>query len=422
MLAGCGGGNTSQKDQMPPKPKNTTTTKLDDVSLDSDGEGTRTFDVVEEGKLTIPIPSGSALKARILDANGVEIPGRPGSWVVVITDEILEVGNFVTIEFYDGTPNQDYDIEVIFEPIARPQIPDNQNVSDNTPIQDAGQLLASGNILTGQHIAALSLGNTPEDGGPNPPRLIDANFSITRNAEGEYTVLFADDSHTFTTDQLIPRGGHYNGGTGTRGPDCPGDPIESRRCGGEISFRVKSADLFNALNSGHSHGDHYIAFGVEREGFTNLDDADVAAYAIAGQPTPSFNVMNNTTAIYDNGSAFLDIWSPDFSRESYSSNNVTFVADFDRMQISGRIHNFTDEDGEDETPFLIMPWTNFDMSGFDGNFVVDGLDPDETAELAFDGSFFGPNVDNVAGTIEGTYREGSDPERSVVTGLFFADR
>lgn len=279
--------------------------------------------------------------------------------------------------------------------------PERQQPTTPTTTPDAGQLLAGGNTLTARHVAALYVGNTPEDGGPVAPHLIAASFSITRNAKGEYAVSFAGDSHTFATDQLTSNGARYDGGTGTRGPGCPADPIESRRCGGFIWFETASAALFEALNAGHSEGDHYMAFTAEREGFTSADDADVFAYAIAGQPTSSFNTLTGGTATYS-GNARLTLSPLNFEREEidYESQDVTLTANFANATISGEINSFMSESADGFS--LTMPETAFGTNGFAGTFVTVPDNDSDQLTVRYEGSFYGPGAENAAGTMQAT--------------------
>ena len=396
-LAGCGGGGGGN----PP---------VTDISIGSLIRGTIDsatdvdafrLPISQEGTLTIATTGSANPSIRALDATGTEIPGRRGSYIVDITDAVLAKGDHIIIEFYGGTVGQSYSGMMSFD--ARDADGGSSTEPADPPMTtpDAGQLLASGNILTARHVAALYVGNTPEDGGPIAPRLINANFSITRNARGEYAVSFADDSHTFVTDQLTPTGGQYNGGTGTRGPGCPADPIESRLCGGFIWFELESPDLFDALNSGHSQGDHYIAFAAERSGFTNLDDADVFAYAIAGQPTPNFNTLTDATATYS-GNARLTLHPLNFEREEieYESQGVTLTANFANSTVSGEIRNFMSDSADGFS--LTMPETAFGTRGFSGNFVTVPHNGSDQLTVSYGGSFYGPGAENAAGTMRAT--------------------
>ena len=68
------------------------------------------------GKLTIRTTGGANPDIAVFDADGVEIPGNPGSWVVSITPAILSIRLFVFIRFSSGNPGQDYSGSATFEP------------------------------------------------------------------------------------------------------------------------------------------------------------------------------------------------------------------------------------------------------------------------------------------------------------------
>ena len=384
--------------------------------MDDEGKDTYEFSVRNEGELTIPTPRG--VKVRVLDANGVEIPGRVGSWVVVITAEILKLGSYVTIEFYDGTPNENYITEVTFETIVRPQIPDNQTGNDNAPTQDAGKMLATGERLEAKHIVGVEIA---DEEGTNTAVTSPIDFAIVRNSDGTYTVDLDGRVHTFTAADREQFGFSYDE------PDNA-DPHEQG-----VWLTYMSGSFDDLIDDGDS-GDHYfLIFRVGKEIMeVRGSDPELETFAIVGRPSDNFNVMGGTTAIYDQGYAVLDFWPSDIPytpgmnfhdiKERIESDNVTLTADFSTMQISGRIYDFVSKNGPVSNAGLNMPWTDFDINGFHGNFEVKGLDPDETAELAFDGSFFGPNVDDVAGTISGTYKEEESHPESPVIGWFFAER
>ena len=68
------------------------------------------------------MPGSSYPDIRVLDAGGVEIPDRPGIWIVAITQSILDKGNYVIVDLSDEIPGEPYEALPSFlieEPTAR---------------------------------------------------------------------------------------------------------------------------------------------------------------------------------------------------------------------------------------------------------------------------------------------------------------
>ena len=64
--------------------------------------------VEAEGTLTITTTGNANPHIRAYDAAGVEIPGTPGSYIITITPTILAKGQYIFVEFYDGTTGETY--------------------------------------------------------------------------------------------------------------------------------------------------------------------------------------------------------------------------------------------------------------------------------------------------------------------------
>ena len=277
---------------------------------------------------------------------------------------------------------------------------DDTDGSDVAIIKDAGRLLSEGHSLP---VNAVGLREDVEEGTTTFRNNV--NFNITRNERGEYIVVLQGHKHTFTSDQMNEHGGSYK-----EQIDSNVDP--------DIWFTTHSVDVAD-LNSGHSNGDHFMAFKFGRELY-EIEGADpeIEGFAIVGNPTINFNTeaTRDVTATYL-GSALMDTWPSAFPKgESialpkyrYTSSNVTLTANFNTSTISGQIANWTAEDaGPLSGIVLTIPSMRFDNRGFTGDFSVSGLNTGTTGNLSYDGSFYGPNADNAAATISGTFNEGDN--------------
>ena len=129
------------------------------------------------------------------------------------------------------------------------------------------------------------------------------------------------------------------------------------------------------LNSGHSDGEHYLAFRVGKEIVeVRGSDPELETFAIVGNTTADFNGMGDITATYDgDGFALIDFWASEFPRgengqdyrERFTSRDVTLTANFSNLTISGRIDNFTSEAGNSVRVFMTVSSTRFDNQWFD---------------------------------------------------------
>ena len=368
--------------------------------------------ITDEGTLTITTAGTANPNIRVLDATGAEIPGMQGSYVVVITAVILERGGFITIEFYGGTVGQNYTATTQFQ-ITSTQMPP---MTDNptAKAKDAGQLLAEGRRLPVRHIAGVR-----EADAEGRVTQADFDFSIWRNADGQFVVDLANWEHTFTNDELTQHGAWHRE-----------DPELDSNTDPDIWWSAQSTDMDN-LRAGHSEGDHFIAFRVGREiEEVRGSDPEFEGFAIVGVPTSDFT-QRDVTATY-NGFALLDLWESSFEPEvdedpaRWESRDVTLVANFTNSSISGQINNLAPEDDPDLGSFsLSMPETDFTTNGFSGDFTTTPENGQDRLTVSFDGSFYGPNAENTAGTMQASGRvhhpaDPNDPVSVVGAGWFGA--
>ncbi|MDE0695283.1 MAG: transferrin-binding protein-like solute binding protein, partial [Boseongicola sp.] len=154
-----------------------------------------------------------------------------------------------------------------------------------------------------------------------------------------------------------------------------------------------------------------------------LADQGTSGHAVIGIPTTDFS-GNAGRATYTNLSgtdgALLELRPSqgyggiDDRIDLYA--DLALVADFSNQTLSGRLFNFTDDDDDSWRLEMAMPETPFTNEGFSGYFEVSGLLSGSSA-VTYEGSFYGPNAQEVGGTIEGTII-GTGGIRYITTGGF----
>ncbi len=239
------------------------------------------------------------------------------------------------------------------------------------------------------------------------------DFTVRRNADGELTATVEGVEHAFTTADRDGPGGY---------------DLED---GNLDRFLYVQTSELDDLGSGND--DYYEVFYT---GFAS-EGRELRGFAVVGNPTADFSSMAGT-ATYDGGFAQIDMYAAEgyegtsTSRDRLRSENVMLTADFSDSTISGRIHDFRfrgagDDDyvalSGDDAILLTMLATKFTNRGFAGKFTVSGLDTFESADIGYDGSFFGPGAETVAGTISGTGQFGdtaSDVGPANIIGWFAA--
>ena len=160
-----------------------------------------------------------------------------------------------------------------------------------------------------------------------------------------------------------------------------------------------------------------------------------------GNPTSDFSRVNDMTATYSDSEggawAWLDLFSSSFEANSFDwdedrlgiyTYDLEFTANFSTSTLSGRMQDFRIwENGDDsDEPYdltLTMPETEFGTEGLSGTFDVSGQAVRD-ATGSFDASFWGPDANDVAGTmtVTGTDIEDGDVTPFVGIGHFQAKR
>lgn len=152
MIAGCGGGGGSDNGHAGGQPE-PTPSEPPTISLGSTITGTIDsatdvdsfkLPIAQEGTLTIATSGNANPKIRVLDASGTEIPGRAGSWLVDITEQVLAKGKHVTVEFFGGNVGGSYQGNFMLDPLAVPN-PDASSVSKHRPSTNVRAVIQASN-------------------------------------------------------------------------------------------------------------------------------------------------------------------------------------------------------------------------------------------------------------------------------------
>ena len=174
-------------------------------------------------------------------------------------------------------------------------------------------------------------------------------------------------------------------------------------------------DFHENLDNGHSRGGYATIWQGSRD-FEERpgQDDELRAFGIFGNPTTDFNHLNDMTATYTDGWVWLPLYAASFEPGDFDweedrlniytdGDDVAFTANFANGTLSGHLTGFREWDGGDGTGeafdlTLTMPETPFGTEAFQGRFTVSGEAVREGV-ANYDASFWGPDADQLAGTI-----------------------
>ena len=268
--------------------------------------------------------------------------------------------------------------------------------------RDIAEMLADGATLTARHVAGWTTNSTRDTAA-----LSDWDqFTVRLNDSGQYVIVMEGVEYTFTE---ADRNQH--------GYESPGDiGMYCWTCGDDGELRGRD-DYFAVLDTGR--------------GVLSYEEERISGFAVVGNATDLNATTQAGTASYTGGDAVVRGTSADFNdsdnprrRFDFRRGRPQLTANFDTSMISGTIDGFRDYEQEGDPFvdwFLTIPQTPFGNDGFSGEFAVHDLDPGESASLTYEGSFFGPEADRVAGAISGTVTS-SDGSPYVAYGHFHADK
>ena len=221
--------------------------------------------------------------------------------------------------------------------------------------RSVGEILSSGDTLAAQHVAGLRVNydaDTTESDEWD-------EFIISRTTAGDYVVVVAGVTHTFTDAQLD---NSSDPPVGYRFDDQSGEFLDRSFS----SWMGPIADLPAEERP----------FAVLYSGTKISTPEELRGYVIVGNPTTDFSGLGGVTADYSGGRAIIDIYRATgyegtaTGRERFRGN-ASFTANFTNSTISGQLDNF---DNGGENIVLTMPNTTFNArDGFNGNWGIPGV-------------------------------------------------
>ena len=161
------------------------------------------------------------------------------------------------------------------------------------------------------------------------------------------------------------------------------------------------------------------------------DSPQWRGYAVAGNRSHQVDDMRSGTATYDGDvQAKIDVYQGDASatwsryRDHFFSDNGSLAADFDTGTISGQFTNWMRDidNGEESVDFTAtLESAPITADGFTGALILTGADLDGEANASYEGSFYGPEAENVAGVFSGTYTSPGEAPGAMI-GYFAAEQ
>lgn len=281
-----------------------------------------------------------------------------------------------------------------------PEAPTPMPPAPQKDTREIAEMLADGETLTARHIAGWTT-NSARD----TATLSDWDmYTVRLNDSGQYVVMIDGVEHTYTEAERNSFG------------------YESE--GARIAMYCWTCDDSGELDE---HRGYFAVLDTGRN-VLSFEEERINGFAVVGNATDWNAATEAGTASYTGGNAVVRGTSADFNDGDNPNRRLDFrrgrpqlIANFDTSMISGTIDGFRDYEEEGE-PFvdwyLTIPQTPFGSDGFSGDFAVHDLEPDTSASVAYEASFFGPDADNVAGTISGTATAGGSPY--VLYGHFYA--
>jgi len=241
-------------------------------------------------------------------------------------------------------------------------------------------------------------------------------FSMKFNADGNLVVTLEGDEYIFTEDDLYEEeDGRVYGYE------------KSGEAGLWRSFFSRSGELAEL----RSNEDYYEIFNVA---FENSDQTGaLRGFVVVGNPTRDLSELGDVTATYE-GRGRIDLYVAEGYQGSSNSratwrSDLTMVANFGDSTISGRLEGNAEyretaaDEYEPDDGVVILSETSFTNAGFEGALDMSefDLEPDERFTGSYEGSFYGPEANSVAGTISGYY-EDTEEEGGTAIGHFGADK
>ena len=419
--------------------------------------------IEEEGALTVTASGEANPFIQVYDADGDEIPGTAGSWVVVIDRSILQKGNYVIVRLSGGIPGQSYLLTTQFVDSAKIGLvpdPDPQlsGTSDGyvapTHADSAADTVDS---MRGTPFRTLSSsierywGPEGGSGGRTIPGSSSAYVaSITENADGGATAVFIVNGRqhvvNFPEDKFrdndlawpdnalfITKGG--NGSRPYDGYQITQDPLST------TEPHVLNRDYYKLAYWGYEFGTFHPDQADDRSLGHHADDPVYDGYLVYGVRTDPEDLPAGTAGY--SGQFSIRIVN-DVNRPNYRYNRtglwgpLSLEADLGALTVTGEVTGLwmqaTPEDGDGWTELpttASIAISDGDISG--GRFVAswagrdtDPDNPNATSTRGFSGAmigdFYGPNAEEAAGVVNGRRAAAGGNSGQVVFGVFGAER
>jgi hypothetical protein len=272
--------------------------------------------------------------------------------------------------------------------------------------QDAGGALQDGETLTARKVGAIGqlLNYNTGETGPTS-----ASVSITENAEGGHDVILNGKLLKFTAaDRSVePDGSIY------------GYDISNPATSVYSSMYNYRGDLDDLLNPGNGYAEvlHVQTNQIEPGGEPNT-----AAFAVIGTETRDAGLKALPTATYAGNARVNVVPATGFRSQTEDRtrlrSDMTMTADFGKGEVSGSLTAITLQAPGSGTRAAVAGRLSLEKTTFDQNGFAGTVSPDATfignaglqsGSGTYAGAFYGPNAEEVAGTLGfiGTEVDGS---------------
>ncbi len=481
VLAACGGGGGSGSGGMPgtgntggdsgsndhpDTPAGATTIMPDSPTAGRIDSATDVdhfrVGIEEEGALTVNTSGEANPFIQVYDADGDEIPGTAGSWVVVIDGSILQKGNYVIVRLSGGIPGQSYLLTTQFVDSAETGlVPDPDPLLSGTSdgyVTPAHADSAADTVdsMRGTPFRTLSSsikrywGSRGSSGGRTVPGDSSAYVaSITENTDGGATAVFIVNGRqhvvNFPKDKFRDGLPWPDSAVRITKGDSGSKPYDGYLLEQETLSttepHVLNRDYYRLAYWGYNFGTfHPDRADDEFRGY-HADDPTHDGRLVYGVRTEPENLPSGTASYSGQFSAHV---INDVNRPKYRYNRtalwgpLSLEADLGTLTVTGEVSGLwmraTPEDGDGWTE--LSETTSIAISGGDisgGRFVAswagqdtDPDNPNATSTRGFSGAmigdFYGPNAEEVAGVINGQRAAAGGNPGQVVFGVFGAEK
>ncbi len=419
------------------------------------------LEISEEGNLILNTSGSANPFIQVYDAQGNEIPGTAGSWIISITQDVLANGGFVIIKISGGISRESYILTTEFVDSSEIGLVTNPDpllsgTTDGyvTPAyaKETSDTMDSMRGTPFRVLASSIERNWGDNGGAEPAGKSVYVASVTENADGGATAVYivnglqhvidipkanfrdglpwpdnvvaivegdGGDGQPYAGYTLVKNSlgqtnplnmdyyslGYWTYETGTFRPDDP-----DHRVGGEVVPYISSGTVYGGQ----------LVYGLR----TDPDDLPSGTASYTGQMYfTAYADVPRPTAYYHR----INVWSP--LRLDVNLDTLTLTGE--GTGVWGR------STGEEGREWIELPETQSiavsDGRISEGRFVArwNGLDTDVNSDPrdsirgysgAIIGDFYGPNAEEAAGVVNGGRPPMGGNAGTVVFGVFGAEK